>query len=67
MGNGTSNNLAFLYSPPTGTPSVNDWVACANAPFTPGTGFAMSEGNANQAAYVLAGGSTAFVIAHEFS
>ena len=55
MGDVSSNNLGYQYNPAT-----NSWVTCSNAPFTPGTGFAMSEGSTNQSSYVLAGGGTAF-------
>ena len=58
MGNGASNSLAYMYLAATDT-----WSACAaNAPFTPGTGFAMSRGNTNQSAYVLAGGGATFYL-----
>jgi len=58
LGNGVSNSLAYMYNATT-----NVWTACvANAPFTPGVGFAMSAGNTNQSAYVLAGGGTAFYL-----
>lgn len=57
LGDGVSNNLAYLYNPNT-----NLWSPCPSAPFTPGVGFAMSEGNANQAAYVLAGGGASFYL-----
>ena len=55
MSSSTANNLTYRYSP-----STDDWFACPNAPFAPGTGVAMTEGDTPQTAYVLAGSGVGF-------